>query len=404
MVWIILKVYRRFGEGLLKPTFFPALIFKLAAGIMLGVVFRYYYSTGDTWSLFSEAVTFAEFGYSAPVSFLKALFLNDYSPALESSLIYLDQPRALLAAKIISLLSLITYNHYWLASLYLSLFSFVSFWLLARKLVAYFPKTKWATVVAFLFVPSVIFWSSGVSKESLVMGGLCGSLALLLPFLVKNDKLKPGHWILITLGLLLVTFIKYYYAAVLIPILIGVSTVGSLQWALWKKALATFGLLFILLLVASWMHPNLHLNRLFSVVVENGQQMIANAPGTGHIMFHNLTPELGSVAMNFPLAVFSGLFRPTLIEAKTVFQLWTGLENALLMVLALGQLIRWKKINHTILLWAVILFILLLAGFMALAAPNFGTLVRYRIGFWPFFIYLILAHNPWLKSWRRFAQ
>lgn len=404
MVWIIVKVYKRFGEGQLKPIFFPALIFKLLAGIMLGVVFRYYYGTGDTWSLFSEAATFAEHGYAAPVSFLKALFLNDFSPKLESSLIYLDQPRALLAAKLISLLNLITYNHYWLVSLYLSLFSFVSFWLLARKLVAYFPKTKWATTMAFLFFPSVIFWSSGVSKESLVMGGLCGSLALLLPFLVKNDKLKVGHWILVTLGLLLVTFIKYYYAAVLIPILIGVCTMGGMQWALWKRALATFGLLFILLLVASWLHPNLHLNRLLSVVVENGQQMIANAPGTGHIVFYNLTPEFSSVVMNFPLAAFSGLFRPTLMEAKTVFQLFTGLENALLMVLALGQLIRWKKIDHTILLWALILFIVLLAGFMAIAAPNFGTLVRYKIGFWPFFIYLILTHNPWLKSWWRFAQ
>ncbi|MGI9543294.1 MAG: hypothetical protein ACR2MX_08540 [Cyclobacteriaceae bacterium] len=402
--WITSKVYARYGDGLLKPTFFPALLFKLGAGVLLGVIFRYYYGTGDTWALFLEATTFAEQGYAAPLEFLQALFLNDYAPALKASLVYIDQPRALLAAKVISLFNLITYNHYWLVSLYLSLFSFISFWLLARKLVDYFPKAKLAIAAAFLFFPSVIFWSSGVSKESLVMGGICTSLALLLPLLVKNERLKPWHWILVVLGLLMVTFIKYYYAAVLIPMLIVVLIIGGKQWRLSKKVLTAFGLLIILLVAASWLHPNLHLDRLLFVVVANGQEMIANTSGTDYIVYHRLTPEFSSVAMNFPLAVFSGLFRPTLMETKTIFQLWTGLENAFLLVFALAQLTRWKTIDHTILLWAAIIYVLLLAGFLALAAPNFGTLVRYKIGFWPFLVFLILAGNPWLKIRSRFAQ
>ena len=404
LVLIAVKAYKVWAVGSLKSVFFPALILKLSAGILLGIIFKYYYSHGDTWALFEESVALAGQGYENPWLYFKGLLISDYTPNLQSELNFLEQPRALLAAKIVSVISLVTNCNYWLVALYLSLFSFIGFWLLAQQLVKHFPMTKWASAVAFLFLPSVVFWSAGVSKESIVMGAMCIVLALLLPWLVNNEKLRIGQWVVVALGLLVLVGIKYYYAAILIPILLGVIMVSWLPFHPMKKVLSALAVLCLLFFVASWLHPNLQLSRILHVAVTNGQELVSKTSGQGFVTFYNLAPSFKSVALNFPWAVASGFFRPVLWEAETLFQLWIGLENTVLLVLSFAHIIYWRKVNFDILLVASLLYIVLLAGFLAISAPNFGTLVRYKIGFWPFLVYIIIAYNPWLKKRKVFAQ
>jgi hypothetical protein len=45
--------------------------------------------------------------------------------------------------------------------------SFFSAWKLTNVLVEYFPSTKVAAIIAFLFFPSVVFWSSESSRKAL---------------------------------------------------------------------------------------------------------------------------------------------------------------------------------------------------------------------------------------------
>jgi hypothetical protein len=47
---------------------------------------------------------------------------------------------------------------------------------------------------------------------------------------------------------------------------------------------------------------------------------------------------------------------------------------------------------------------MLLAIFLALSTPNFGTLSRYKIGFFPFLVFLTLYKNPLLGKIMQFTQ
>ncbi len=53
-------------------------------------------------------------------------------------------------------------------------------------------------------------------------------------------------------------------------------------------------------------------------------------------------------------------------------------------------------------LLALLLYTVLLATLLALSSPNFGTLLRYKVGFLPFLAYLLLIHP--LGQWEAYQQ
>ena len=105
------------------------------------------------------------------------------------------------------------------------------------------------------------------------------------------------------------------------------------------------------------------------------------------------------MALNSPWALFSGLFRPVIFEANSFFQFVIGVENLILLGLSIFNLKYLSRLWHSserLLIFGVIMYIGLLVIFLTLSTPNFGTLSRYRVGFLPFMIFLLL-YNP-LKS------
>ena len=53
--------------------------------------------------------------------------------------------------------------------------------------------------------------------------------------------------------------------------------------------------------------------------------------------------------------------------------------------------------RHGIFVIAVLLYILVSAVLLAFSTPNFGALVRYKSGFMPFLVYIILADFPLIR-------
>jgi hypothetical protein len=102
-----------------------------------------------------------------------------------------------------------------------------------------------------------------------------------------------------------------------------------------------------------------------------------------------------------PAALFSGLFRPFVVEADTALQFLVSFENLLLVVLFTSALTNMRKLigsKHRILLFSIIVYTVLLCTFLALSAPNFGTLSRYRVGFLPIFLLLLTIENPLINK------
>jgi hypothetical protein len=119
-------------------------------------------------------------------------------------------------------------------------------------------------------------------------------------------------------------------------------------------------------------------------------------PNQGYISLHT---HWSNFAYNFPLAVFSGFFRPFIWEAgDNKLKMILGIEGLGVLFLTFYALFyffrqpikdsNYLKIN-ALFFFVSIIYLLLLFSLLAYSTPNFGTLARYRVVAYPIFIYLI---------------
>ncbi|HLZ15599.1 MAG TPA: hypothetical protein VKQ08_01085 [Cyclobacteriaceae bacterium] len=384
-----------------KPMFWCAFFVRLFAGICLGLIYTYYYSASDTWQFFSDAKMLSAIGREDFLSYIKILI--DFGGDEILPLLTTQEFRSVFFIKIISLLCLLSLDNYWVCAAYLSLLAFIVSWSLHRKVISLFPEASSASSLAFLFFPSVVFWSSGLEKESLAM---CGIFFLTRVFLTLMVPARPGKtsWLLAILAALVVWSLKYYWAivffmAVLTAFVMRFMTswfpsIKRYQIGLWVVLFFGIGVLL------SFSHPNLYLNRFLEVIVSNNYEFVAHSSPQNLIHYIHFDQTWTSIIVNSPWALASGLFRPVLGEGHGVLGLLASMENLLLLTLFFGAFVNIKSTlasSHQITLLAVISYCVVLCVFLALSTPNFGTLSRYRIGFLPFLVFILAYRNPVLE-------
>ena len=399
------SIYKKYSSSDFIKYFFPALGIKLLAGVGIGFLYFYYYGYGDTITYHEDAIKLSNIAYYDVNEYLKVLFGQSHSFDISQFISY-DQSRAFFFTKILSVVHLLSGQNYWISGIYFSFFSFIGFWILANSLIKYFPISKLGVVATLFFFPSVIFWSSGIMKESITMGALLLAIKFLIDWLLIR-KLNWKEIMLCILLLLLVWNLKYYYLgvflAVTIPLILTDVFVANNLMKINKYVIYTF--FFIIQIgVISLMHPNFNLSNILQVIVENHDLYVLKSRPDQFIYFADLRARWSSISYNFPLAVWSGLFRIGVWESNNILEYILGFENLVILILAISSIFQLPKLKenpHGLLLIATIIYIVLLAGFLALSAPNFGTLARYKVGYLPIMILLITYKNPlvaFLKS------
>lgn len=397
-IYFIIEIYQS-QPRLLQIYFWPGFVIKLLGGVSLGLIYTYYYSVGDTFGFFTDSQKVVELFYVNPGEYFKFLLLGNDTYPIAHELINV-QVRSLFLVKILSAVSLFAFNNYWITSFYLSALSFLGSWYLFVKINLNYKQVVVASGIAFLALPSFIFWSSGVIKESLASGALMFLSGIFL-LLIKRQRIKYWEWIVGMLALFLLWNLKYYWAALFMP-----AALTSLIVIRYLKILVPSNLRLIelliwiviftgLILIASTIHPNFYLSRLLSVIVENHNAYALISGNKPIVHFTSLEPTWTSILVNSPWALISGLFRPFILEVSTPFQMLIGLENSLLLILAIYNLryiSQFWNSPERLLVFGLIIYILLLAILLTLSTPNFGTLSRYRVGFLPFLYFLLLCY------------
>lgn len=400
-------IFQRLPLTALKRYFIPGLFVKLAAGIVYGIVFQYHYGFGDTFNYFYDGLFLAEWAKDAPLAYLNGLLTNQFPDTIKHSLLFSHQPRALFLSKIASFILLLCGGNYWICAVYFSFFSFLGLFYLANACTQRWPTKAQYAAIAFLFFPSVVFWSAGLNKESIVVGCMGFLIGMFVKYYFGFARLHWHHLIIVTIGAYIIWTLKYYYAALLFPLmfsLLFVSYTNSyfknknarwLQLGLWGVSFS------LLLLLGSQLHPILHIDSFFQNLFHQHNAIVALSEPRGFIQFNALAPNTGSFISNIPLALFSGLFRPNILDAQNLFQWLTAVENLALLVFCMGSLWNIRKLTgrkDQWLLGATVVYIVILATVLAFAAPNFGALVRYKMGFLPFLVFIVMLDNPLLKK------
>lgn len=236
------------------------------------------------------------------------------------------------------------------------------------------------------------------------MAGLMALTAIFLRALLR--KARPADVVLFVFSGWFVWELKYYWLAVWLPVALALVVHQS------SKAKGRVGVqvavalaltaAILALLVVMRAHPNFAFNYLPTVIVENNRAYTASGGADHAIVFTDLQPDWLSIARHTPWAAISGLFRPLPGESFNFLSLLFSLENGVILLLTLWSLFRWQK-TRQVSAWAiaVLLYTLVLAVLLALSTPNFGSLARYKTGFIPFFVFLILFNHPVAQALQR---
>jgi len=398
---IILAVYaleKRAGVTNRK-LFWLAFIFHLVAGLSVGVVYTYYYSANDTWQFFADAEKLSAIAHNDFFSYLRTLF--SFGENLNISTINQDL-RSIFFIKIISVFCWLSMDSYWVCAGYFSLLAFVASWQLHNKITVIFQDSELASALAFLFFPSIVFWSSGLEKEALALSCIYFLSAVFLS-IMTNEKIGKLYWPLILITCWIVWSLKYYWVAVFF-----ISSATSFATKListrfsWSKEhpMGTWIILLVVLgAITSFSHPNFYPADFLEMIISNHKAFTDISMDNNLIHFYHLQATWTSVIINMPWAIVSGIFRPFIGEGHGLLGLIASVENLFILLLFVTSLGNAKKTFQSpwkLLVFALLSYCVVLCVFLALSTPNFGTLSRYRVGFLPFLVFVFAYRNPLL--------
>lgn len=271
----------------------------------------------------------------------------------------------------------------------------------------HFPdRYRTRLMVALLLVPSAVFWSSGVVKEAVAMGGIGWVVWGLNGWIVRHRRLSALLWMIA--GATLVAISKAY---VLFPMTVAagvwwfwhhsLSTKGSVAIArkpvymLGAAALAVFGMLGL-----GELFPEYSLEQLGEEAAElqyRGQHVEG---GSNYQIGDPDTTTLVGQLQFAPVAMTAALFRPLLVEAHNAVAVINGLEMLGIKILWIGTLYRrgiagtWKVVRSSPALMFCLVFTLLFGLGIGLATTNLGTLSRYRVPMMPMYVLLLAMVWP----------
>jgi hypothetical protein len=297
--------------------------------------------------------------------------------------------------KLVVLVNLITNSNYWLSSLFFSFASFLGVFKFSSWVNQKFRFGKVAALSLFVW-PSFVFWSSGILKESISAGLIFWILATLLQKESMNHFYKM---IFLILGMAFLFIIKYYYAMVLMVVVL-IYSLGQIfnfnKKSIIKNVLMWASLLLIGFLVGGLFHPNLKWTNIIGVIIENNKVFLAKSDLENNISFLSNKTAWIWLLINTPKALFASLFMPLLINKKDIFYSVVVIENWILLFLFIRGIffINWSNLKLYInLKMASIAYTLILAVFLALSTPNFGTLNRYKVAFIPILLVWVILAN-----------
>jgi len=398
-IGVLVGLHYRFTRDNLAQWYWPALGARILGGLAVGYFYIIYHGAGDPVVFSRDATFLAGVAREDPARYVQFLWSGTLLEGLAN-----QQLRSVFMVKVLSVVYLLTSNSFWIASIFLSFFSFVGAWFLVR-VIANRWQVSVPAIIAFLFWPSIVVWSSGVLKEAIATPCLFIMVACLLK--IRDN---PRQW-LVWVGLVLAAWIgwklKYYNVGVFLSAGLTVVLVHYMTGVLqitnkYGKVLLWLVVFGVLIGTATFLHPNFNVHALPGVIVENYRLSVSMSEGSGVILFPGLEPTWTSIAAHAPKAFISGLFRPFVWEAESLLALAGALENLLLAVMviwAVMHFVRNPGCREPLLFIAVAMAVLILGVILPLSSPNFGTLSRYRVGYLSFFVFYTLQGIPWLERW-----
>lgn len=292
-------------------------------------------------------------------------------------------------------------DSYHAAKLSFAMVGLLAIYVFYRGIALHMNRASLPLLYALALFPSILFWSSILGKDPIVLLGI----ALYLYGLLASWR--RGRWALppLATGLVILTYFRIW----LVPILLvaAVPLLLSGRWSVGRRLLA------LLAMTAVGVAAAQQVSEVFVLVGEDLPSAIgrisqawADDGGSGQYIGAGFS-GYADLARFAPLGAFTALFRPLPGEVPNLFGLLAGLENAVLLALAALALLRLRArdLRDPVVLAACLLVGTWAAVYGFVSYQNLGTAVRFKVQILPVMLCLLLhlarGRRLYLVGWLR---
>ncbi len=410
LILIFIKKSSFFTNLNLKTnTLFFLFFLKLVAAYCLFLVYTKYYtnrSTADIFKYFDDSTWLFKNVFSkSPINYLKIIFgIHTDHPYIHYELkqtqywfkphetnVFNDNRTVIRFNLIIYLISL---GYYHIHTLILCFLSFVGLTGIYKAFHKLFPDKTLVLLFSIYFLPSVLFWGSGILKESILLFSV-GIFIYQFTEMLIHKKRTISTFLWISISFLMLTITKTYVILTLIP-----SILALITFKYFKKSGITLHFLLIhicciaIALLINHIFPSLDILGNLVYKQHDFLNVARDTHANSTIYVERLNNSIYSFLHFSPLAFINGMFRPSIFEFNSVSYL-PAIFESLILILGIVFFIRKRNKllnnNQKLLVFFSLYFSCFLALLIGLVVPVLGAIVRYRVPYLPFLYSAILV-------------
>jgi hypothetical protein len=413
------RVRAKYKGTEIQKYFIAGVTFRMIATLLYTIVIAYYYQGGDT-GLFYKALQDLQLAVNDDFSLLNEAYLKaklDPQGPLASYFmydgnmvthLYMYQVSNYMVPRFALPFSMLFGQSYLCVSFCCSFFAFGGCWRIFKLFYSLYPHLHKKIAVATLFLPSLLFWSSALMKDSITMGALGFFIYAFYQLFFKRRKIAINI-VIVSLSAFLLFYIKPYIILCSVP--------GFLVWAfiLLNKNIrdrgfrmfATLAFTVLTIVGSAYFMQKIASSELASQYAtqniikalesqQNTYNQMDEAAGSA-FKASSIDNSVGGILALFPMGIVNSLFRPFPWEVRSPVMALTALEALLFLMLTLTcirytsfKTFRRVMAENPSLVFCFI-YAVLFAGLVGMSTLNFGTLARYKIPALPFYLIMLFV-------------
>ncbi len=392
-------------------------VLKVAAGTLLWAIYTVIYPdrlTADIFKFYDDSAVMFSALPGRPRDYLQMLFgiqndtpyfteeyyrkMNNWFRQYESE-VHNDAHTVIRFNALVRLISFGEFHVHTVIAAFLSTTGMVAIY---RTFVKKLPGRERLLMIAIFLLPSVLFWASGVIKESLLFFGL--GILIHQVFRSIEKRNNAAGLIALFFSVILLFYLKIYVLLSLVPaLLLWAWSRNGTSIAIAWKAVVIYGSGIVLALSIHHLIPGFDVIGLIALKQKDFIGLATSVDSGSFVQPPLITPDPLSLLINAPYAIYITLIGP-LIHFTGTFGAIAALENFLIIsafVFLLVYAKPWRSVDRPLVI-SLIGYCVLLALVIGWTTPVMGAIVRYRTPLLPFLLIIALLlfdHQRFIRQW-----
>ena len=400
-----------------------ALFLKIFSGIVFCMVYIFYYGGGDTEYYYTGTRCIIRMAGKDFGAFLRLLIGErtlELRSLFDSSIgwpTYFKDANSWAVCRFSTPFYLLGCGSYFGMTIIMNALLFIPTWNFYKMILRIYPKSNTISAIAVFYIPSVLFWGSGLLKDGWALASVLAIYVACYNIFVRKRHITRNICKYIFWSYILISIRPYAFYVVFATTLswIGSRFIKSIESEFLKIAFFPFVAILIIFIfgvfinnadtIAEGHYTTIDGMIEQAVIVQDDLKQ--DYYGNNSFDIGPFDASISGMLSKFFPATIAGLFRPYIWEARTPFMLMSGIENFILLILTIWLILKFRLKLVSILLKdgflsSLVIFFVVFAFFIGLTIANFGALVRYRIVLQPFFI-LFIGHF-WMLAQKQKLQ